>query len=131
EGRRLLAHELSHTIQQGAAPRHGHPPQLGGEGLVGAHPAETPVIARKDSATSGPSHKANDPNQLKSTLYPSGKAHLYADQVASIYFGTKSYVPDQDDHQVLKALAQEYQYTAQRQGGLRGKVIGHADVESS
>lgn len=131
EGRRLLAHELSHTIQQGAAPRHGNQPRLAGVDLVRARPAKTPVIAKKDGATSGPSHKANDPNQLKSTLHPSGKAHLYADQVASIYFGTKSYVPDQDDHKVLKALAQEYQYTAQRQGGLRGKVIGHADVEAS
>jgi outer membrane protein OmpA-like peptidoglycan-associated protein len=64
-------------------------------------------------------------------LYPTGKAHLFANQVASIYFGTKSYVPDQDDHLVLKALAEEYQYTAQRKGGLKGKVIGHADVELS
>ena len=131
EGRRLLAHELSHTIQQGASPRQGKQPQLAGVGLVRARLAETPVIARKDGATGGPSHKANDPNQLKSKPHPSGKAHLYANQVASIYFGTKSYLPDQDDHKVLKALAQEYQYTAQRQGGLRGKVIGHADVESS
>ena len=156
EGQRLIAHELTHvvqqsgsdgirfdqsndkhglspnyTIQQGAAPRQGNQPQPASETLLQARPAETPVIARKDGATGGPSHKANDPNQLKSKLHPSGKAHLYANQVASIYFGTKSYVPDQDDHKVLKALAQEYQYTAQRQGGLRGKVIGHADVEAS
>lgn len=131
EGRRLLAHELSHTIQQGAARRQGNQPQPAGEGLLRARPAETPVIAKKDGAAGGPSHKANDPNQLKSELHPSGKAHLYADQVASIYFGTKSYVPDQDDHKVLEALTQEYQYTAQRRGELRGKVIGHADVELS
>jgi len=131
EGQRLLAHELSHTIQQGAAPRQGNQPQPAGEGLLQARPAQTPVIARKEGATGGPSHKANDPDQLKSELQPTGKAHLYADQVASIYFGTKSYVPDQDDIKVLKALAQEYLYTAQRQGGLRGKVIGHAAVESS
>jgi outer membrane protein OmpA-like peptidoglycan-associated protein len=131
EGRRLLAHELSHTIQQGAAPRQDNLFQSAGEGLHLARSAQAPVIARKDGATRGPSHKANDPNQLKSDLHPTGKAHLYADQVASIYFGTKSYVPDQDDHRVLKALAQEYLYTAQRQGGLLGKVIGHADVEAS
>jgi outer membrane protein OmpA-like peptidoglycan-associated protein len=79
----------------------------------------------------GPSHKGNDPDQLKSELHPTGKAHLFADQVASIYFGTKSYVPDQDDHKTLKALAEEYLYTARRRGELRGKVIGHADVEMS
>ena len=32
---------------------------------------------------------------------------------------------------MLKALAAEYQYTAQRKGGLKGKVIGHAEVELS
>ena len=131
EGRRLLAHELIHTIQQGVAPRQGKQLQPGGVGLVRPRSAETPVIAKKDGAAGKPSHKANDPDQLKSELHPAGKAHLYADQVASIYFGTKSFVPDQDDHKVLEALAKEYQYTAQRQGGLRGKVVGHADVESS
>ncbi len=128
---RLLAHELSHTMQQAAAPRQGNQPQPAGANRIQARPAEMPMIARAGGATGGASHKANDPNQLKSELHPTGKAHQYADQVASIYFGTKSYVPDQDDFKVLKALAQEYQYTAQRQGGLRGKVIGHADVESS
>jgi outer membrane protein OmpA-like peptidoglycan-associated protein len=100
EGRKLLAHELTHTIQQGP-------------------PAAAPIIARKNG------------DQLKSELHPAGKAHLYADQVASVYFPTKKNVPDQDDHKVLKALAQEYVYTAQRKGGLKGKVIGHADVEMS
>lgn len=127
EGRRLLAHELSHVIQQGATTRLGGFPETAGECLIQARPVKTSWIARKDSS----SHKVNDPDQLKSELHPTGTAHLYADQVASIYFGTKSYVPDQDDHRVLRALADEYLYTAQRQGGLRGKVIGHADVESS
>lgn len=93
--------------------------------------AVAPVVARQRGSTRGPSHKGNDPKQLRSELHPTGKALLYADQVASIYFGTKSYVPDQDDHTTLKALAQEYLYTAQRRGELRGKVIGHADVEVS
>jgi outer membrane protein OmpA-like peptidoglycan-associated protein len=130
-GRRLLTHELSHTVQQGAAPRRANRAGPAGELPLRAGAAGTPVIARKDGPTRGPSHKANDPNQLKSELYPTGKAHLYADQVASIYFGTKSYVPDQDDHTTLKALAEEYLYTARRRGELRGKVIGHADVEMS
>jgi len=121
EGRRLLAHELSHTIQQGAAPRRlSHIP-------TPAALTAPPNIAMRDHS----SHKADDPDQLKGELHPTGKAHLYADQVASIYFGTKSYVPDKDDIAVLTALADEYLYTAQRQGGLKGKVIGHADVETS
>ena len=131
EGRRLLTHELSHTVQQGAAPRRANQARRAGELSVRAGPAATSVIARKGGPTRGPSHKANDPNQLKSQLHPTGKAHLYADQVASIYFGTKSYVPDQDDHKTLEALAQEYLYTTRRRGELRGKVIGHADVEMS
>jgi outer membrane protein OmpA-like peptidoglycan-associated protein len=123
--------KLSHPVQQGASPRRANLARPAGELPQRAGPAGTLVIARKDGPTSGASHKANDPNQLKSELHPTGKAHLYADQVASIYFGTKSYVPDQDDHKTLKALAEEYLYTARRRGELRGKVIGHADVEMS
>jgi len=154
--RQLLAHELAHVLQQ----RHQPSGRLGTLGVSDpGDPAETEAeqiaratdtpdqghlrvqldagpslqrqAPRKDGPTRGPSHKANDPNQLESELHPTGKAHLYADQVASIYFGTKSYVPDQDDHKALKALAQEYLYTARRRGELRGKVIGHADVEMS
>jgi outer membrane protein OmpA-like peptidoglycan-associated protein len=123
-GKRLLAHELGHTIQQGAASRRENKSQF-------ATLTASPSLAKKDAPQSGPSHKANDPNQLKSELHPTGKVHLFADQVASIYFGTKSYVPDQDDHKILNALAKEYQYMLERKGGLRGKVIGHADVELS
>jgi outer membrane protein OmpA-like peptidoglycan-associated protein len=130
-GRELLAHELSHTIQQGAALRQADQPQPGRANLIMSRPTEPLSLAKKDAPQTGPSHKANDPYQLKSELHPTGKARLFADQVASLYFGTKSYVPDPDDYRVLKALAAEYQYTAQRKGGLKGKVIGHADVELS
>jgi outer membrane protein OmpA-like peptidoglycan-associated protein len=130
-GQQLLAHELSHTIQQGAALRQSPLRQPIRKSLVQARLVQTPIIARKNDAKAGPSHRANDKNQLKSELHPSGVAHLYADQVASIYFGIKSYVPDQDDHKALKALAEEYRYTAQRLGGLKGVVIGHADIEAS
>jgi len=125
-GRRLLAHELSHTIQQGAAPRQELEPDSIRKDLIRTRSIWAHIITRKDD----PKAKRDD-MQLKSTLNPSGKAHLYANQVASIYFATKSYVPDQDDHKVLRLLAQEYLYTAQRKGGLKGKVIGHADIELS
>jgi hypothetical protein len=121
DGSRLLAHELTHVVQQGAAHAVGQAPNLvqssaSGIGLI---------LARK------PDPKVRDNAQLKSTLKPTGKAALYADQVASIYFASKGSVPDADDHKVLKALAEQYTYTAQRRGELKGKVIGHAALEMS
>ena len=124
-GRQLLAHELSHTIQQGAAGRQAARSRSNSEALIQTGSTETPILARQ------PDPKVRDDKQLKSTLKPTGKAALYADQVASFYFPTNVYTLDEDDHRVLKALAEQYTYTAQRKGGLKGKVIGHADVEMS
>ena len=112
-GQRLLAHELTHVTQQGS--QRWEPQQIGPADdayereanqiatSLAARPflqsiAPAPLLQRKDGGKkqpapappSGPSHKANDPYQLKSELHPRGKALLFADQVASIYFGTKS-----------------------------------------
>jgi outer membrane protein OmpA-like peptidoglycan-associated protein len=137
ETRQLLAHELAHVVQQ-RNQSGGRPTALGVSDPGDAAEIEAERIARamatpdqghlRVQLAAGPSLQRR---QLKSELHPTGKAHLYADQVASIYFETKSSVPDQDDQKTLKALAQEYLYTARRRGELRGKVIGHAAAEMS
>jgi outer membrane protein OmpA-like peptidoglycan-associated protein len=137
ETRQLLAHELAHVVQQRNQPS-GRPGALHVSDPGDAAELEAERIAQATQAP-GQGHvrvqldagASLQRRQLKSELHPTGKAHLYADQAASIYFETKNSVPDKDDETTLKALAQEYLYTAQRRGELRGKVIGHAAAEMS
>ena len=147
EGRRLMAHELTHVVQQkGYISKQQMPILVPVQDLydeeevetivhqeISSHQREeghqTPIIARAN-IQSTIARKSQEPPPADKDI----KLRSWMDpfkNVASIYFTTKSYIPDTNDKVVIKSLAEAYQYTAKQNRGLKGAVIGHADIRPS
>lgn len=107
KGSKLLAHELTHVVQQ----------RTGRQSVIACQQQRPPL--------------ADDDIKLRGWMDLSGRRGGTPHLVASIYFRTKDYVPESEDNAVLHALAKAYLYTAQKKGGLRGLITGHADVRAS
>lgn len=127
-GKRLMAHELTHVVQQ-SKQRIGSfmLQRMLKSPVIQAQPSivnrQLPAaLIQRASATPAPTADHipswfNDPAQKKD----------YSHQVASFYFSTGKYVPNSSILKTATRLINAYRYTTRRLGGLNGEIIGHAD----
>ena len=149
-GQRLIAHELTHVVQQSGADeipvglRDGNRGPSHSVQRVAERAADGALVQRKDSpaATGSPPKASSGPrgkdDQEQSWANPMKRLSTDPALVGTIYFRTKEWSTDAQDEAVLVQLAKAYAPWAERnvgkkggERGLRGRIVGYADPRPS
>ena len=148
EGRRLLAHELTHIVQQKEGNDKHQVLVKVQDSYYKENRRHTPIIVQANKQPTiapdqpKPQPAVKDIKLRGRTFDPDKKEGIGTDHVASIWFFTKDYRPDPADSLLLKELAKTYQYSLSEldsqdleqkvvQSSLKVRVVGHADIRPS